>query len=1204
MKKIFRFTFIVFSLMMVFTGCSNLFERYYNEDGTEKTGDDSLKTSASSVGTSSVSSGLVVIKNTAPSVNQITYNAAQNTYFVGKVPSDFNDFDVDYINGTNVSLHDDDNPVEFRAYANDSNATVTWTAEQTWLFSADLETGKDAAGEEVTGYFSQSAQKLSKPVEVSLTDNSSSSSSIVTANLPYGVTVVSCTITADDEEYSSTYRIVLTKRYELIYNSGLVVLSAQDESLNMIEYDEEIPEYELSEITADDNDMSFRYFLSDTDYSIEWSVIQIEEYEAVTQTVTTTSYDSDLGTKTEVTTTTVTGQKITEVNNALDFETESKYGNNQAIKASIPYGKTEVTVTITAPDFTETSYKVILTRNIYTETSASGSTAVTGNYSKLSELTVDLTSGEDTSSLALTPEFNPDVTVYRLEVDEEADSITINATAASENAEISDAKVITKYGTVPDVSGLTVPLAGGTSKITFTVTDESGVSRTYTIYVTKTTDGDTTLSALDFTPASSYANGVKGFTVDTTYTGESSSGTAKYSMTLSADSRVDVTDLTFTAVPANKRTTVAYGVSDSVSTLPGDDEWTDSYTYATQTSSPVSKSLTIGDESTATITRVLWVKTVSDSYYHYTTSGYESEKRADTTYHAVKITKAGDLNTNLTELVVVATYEDGSTKTILTQKTTSEVASTTSGVAVNVSTYADQLDFYFRPLDKDAAVTYTAANTVYATGQNTSFTGYAAGAVSAGIDETSDNLSAPGYHFTLGEIAQGTGVSYNTKDLPNGTTTVKICGITYKFVKPDVNTVSYSVSGWDNLGSGIDTETREYYIYLENSVDTVHLPFTVTQQNATVNVSSVTQTADANGATPASQSDASWSVLHKDNSSSGQVSNSWIVSIGNASYEADGYTTTKTGNTSSSIVIPEGTTKLVMYVENNGTSKDYTYYIVRASDSESRLKELSFDSASIELSDWTTDSDTAASYVYMPVSDAYDIDAGTLVLSAAAVSDNAVISVTKTHSSIRNITASDDENWETSSVSVGTESTGSYEGSYTISASDAGCLMYTVTVISSNGNSTHTYHIIVYVEADTTAALTALSVVQNGTDYNNSILANSFSSDTTSYELSASLNYTGNIVITPTVYEKASITDCTVTVDSESIIDSGASVSENVITVPYDWYSENLGKTVIITYTVTAQDPAVTNTYTVTLALPTLTTITETETFSYSTEYS
>ncbi|MCR5725035.1 MAG: cadherin-like beta sandwich domain-containing protein [Treponema sp.] len=1194
-------------------------------------------TAAAGTDSTSNESGLAVYAN-GKTGNLIDYDAQKTSYAV-------------------TELHGGNDPVTIRFVQEEPEfTTLTWTAVQTQTYTAHLTTYTSASGT-VTYTYQTGGTYTDLDEQVDLLDSGTlalsedGTASICTGNLPYGTTVVTVTSASDaDSGAASTYTITLKKKQvvtnvnivssdeensniSLITDRGLVVLSAQNPDVNQISFSADSNDYTVTGITGADNDMGFRCFLADTDASITWSIVQTKAFSAIVEETETTETDSLLGTTTTVTTKTVTGQTEEDCAEVIEYTVDDTYSDNQAITATIPYGVTVVTATVSADGEADTVYTITLTRDIAATSSSSSSTEAA--YSQLSELTVDI-NGDDTTSAVLTPSFSPAVTTYTLTADEDADSITINATPASEDAEVSTPVSITKYGTVPNVSGSTVPLVGGTSRITFTVTDESGVSRTYTIYVIKTNDGDTSLASLETTPSDSFANGVSGFTTDTSYTGESAAGTAKYAMTLSADSRVDVTQVEFTAVPNNKRTTVAYGVSDSVDTLPGDDAWTSEYSYATQTgSTPGTYTVQTGDVTAKTLEKVLWVRTTSDSYYHTsttTTSGYEETKRADVTYHAVDITKAGDENQNLTALVVVATYEDGTTETVLDQRTSSTVAYTTTAASTKVTTYADKLDFYFRPLDKDAAITYMAVNSAYdGSDENKTFTGYANSATSVEpvTDECSylDDGAAPYYHFTLGEVVKGTGVDAQTADLPNGTTKVTICGISYTFVKPNLTDTSYTVSGWTGNGTGIDTTTRTSYIYVENRVESVVLSLQVAQQNAKVRIESVEQTADANSTSVTNASNASYAVLHED-ATDEIISNKWKVSIGNATYSADGYTRTQPETVEeSSTILPVGTTKVLLYVDNNGTSKDYTYYIVRADDSEARLKSLKLTAPKTTLLqdasgfDWTSTADSNT-YIADSAGTAYTLDKGTITLKATAVSEKATISVTKRHSATSKITTATDTSWD-DETAIGSNSTGAFSGTYTITDDDAGSLLFTITVTSASGTE-HVYYLIAYVEADTTATLTALKIVQNGTtdEFTNTLLADSFDSETLSYTVGASLSFTGNIVVTPTVYEKATISDATLTLLSDSIDDTdsdtlllsldgstdtgtGAKFTEEaVLTIPASYYQKKLGRTVRVSYSVQAQDTTVSPvTYTADIALPTLTTITETSTFTTSTEY-
>ena len=1605
-----KFTgFFTLSLLLLLSACSNLFENVLNEELQYKTGDDSLKTESSSSSSSSktaVNAGLVVIKNSAQGVNQITYSSSQNIYYVGTVPDGFSDYTVDYTNGSKTNLLGIDDPVEFRCFANDSNASVKWTVTQIWRYIPveETKTFKDNDGAEVVyrGISGQSAEKLSTAISVPyVTVSDVSTDSVIQADLPYGVSLVSCLVTADDSSYSTEYKILLTKKYVTtvatsssdsdvangnnVTSHGLVVVKATDPGRNAINYSSTTYEYEVGDstgvntsldltgrddpvvfkcftldenatlswsaryikkyvpvadsnsggivsqylealespvnfdfvaasesysgtnpfmqyvsdssnnvlksdlpygvtevyatitgyntdtsgnlvssvtqykvtltkryiittatdtssqeddsglvvllsgtsgnqisyqpatleytlenltganencaikffpeepffttlswtavqtqtyestvsdevssdgvtytltsgefvditgsqpnliengtlttstltdgsmcagnlpygttvvtvtatstadynssttykitlkkkrvatnidiesasggivntvtnrglvvlsasddykfnhipytffsslssgnnksysltVTAADNGeegMKFRCYLADTDANLTWTTTQIKTFTAIPATKEVT--DSFTGETRKVTY--ISGQEESECNNNLAYNFTGD-GTNNEITLMIPYGVTQVKAVISATNEESTTYIINLTRNITSSSSSSssGSESDTGSYSLLESLEVTVNSNTaGSSSATLSPEFSPTTTVYTLTVDEEADSLSIAAVAQALGADISDAEIVTKYGIVPGASGMNVSLVGGTSRISFTVTDETGVSRTYYIYVEKPADGDTTLSSLVYTPAASFANGVKGFTFSASNKGVSESSAAPYSMTLSADDRIDVSSLNFTATPNSKRTKAYYGISDSETEAPI--SWSSSFTKA----SVLSETVSFSDSDLSgveTANKVLWIKTVSDEYYHYDsgTNSYSTLKESDTTYHKVSIKKAGKASKKLTAMVVVATYEDESTKPVLTQTTSSVVAYEAEGTTVpssaGITTFADKLDIYFRPLNKDQSVYYTALNTAHANdAENTNFLGYAASETA--LTKESGTSSVLGdsvngyYHLTIGKIEGGTA---SKNDLPNGTTSVTICGETYTFVKPDLSTVSYSVSA-GSTGSGVD-KAWEDYIYLDNTVTSINMNFTTTQQNESIEVLSCEQTAGVDGASISEKQNAGWSLFHY-NTTSGNNIVKWQLYVGNAAESLDDYTR-KAESSDRSVIIPAGTTTLKIRVTNGGSSgtstKDYTFYIIRAGDLESRLYRLTF--GGVTPGNFKTNWNSGMSgkdFYYQAVNSkketTFAVDAGSFTVSATAVSENATITLTKYHTN--DVITSADESfynsaaWEQGTLSDESElvTTGSVSQSYTLSTEDAGTLLFKFNVkgkdaASSSESSERNYYLFVSVEADKTAQLDSLKIVQKGTNEtvseserdDRTILGNSFDPETYKYsELSASLNYVGDIIITPTVYTKASITDASITRDGLDFIEfDAADIDEsNVITLYYDSYIEHLGSYYTVSYTVQAQDASVEPvTYTANIEIPEYKEVTETKTYSVSSEYS
>lgn len=1008
-------------------------------------------------------------------------------------------------------------------------------------------------------------------------------------NLPYGTTLVTVNVKSqDDKNSSTTYKIILKKKQvstninivssdgdemSTVTDRGLVVLGAQNESLNKISFNPSKFEYTVGGLQAADNDMKFRCYLADSDAKITWQMIQTKSFEAKKSVYEKEITDALLGTKETVRYEYISGQTESACEVPVTFSATENISANE-IKASIPYGITEVTARITSENESTTVYKITLRRDICAEPISEEDFVKSleegsgeGNYSQLKELNLTIAEGDSSSTAKLEPEFSPSHTSYTLTVDEEADSILIDAIAADMNAEVSDPVVVTKYGEVPAVDGMKVNLVGGTTRITFKVKDETGISRTYTIYIDKPEDGDTTLSSLTNTPAQSFANGLKGFVFDDSFKGldkDKASGAAKYNMTLSADSRVDVREVEFTAVPNNKRTVVSYGISNSISTLPA--EWSDNFKW----NSVRSCSVEIGDEDLADITRVLWIRTISDEYYHLKEDkkSYEKNKRADTTYHKVLLTKAGNNNQNLTALVIRVINENEKLEKEYRYTSKDTVAFKTIDKEINVSTYADKIEFYFRPLDKDAKVTYSAENTKWDTGDgaNTNFEGYSLGSEVEKTSGTCDYLtdgSSEYYKLTIGSIEPGV----DTKtDLPRGTTKVKLLGKTYTFVKPDYTSVSYGIDfgdvdrKWDN------------YIYLKDGQTELKMTITTAQQDQTVSIGSCTYTKDSlgNDASDASGKDP---IIEQDFTQPQKETapTNWEAKIRN---------------------IHPGTTELVVHVTNkaDGAEKDVTYFIICPDNTDTRLKNLSFGTASFNA--YTAakkEGDTGNDYTY-EIKEPLLVDAGKQTLKVEPVNEKAIIKIERQHHKSTKVNAYNAEGWsDRKTVVAESEENRAYDDTFTEENADqnAGSILYTITVSSSDSEAeTHIYYLIIHVKADTTAQLNALSIIQKGDEKDRTILSNSFDPETLDYpELFASLNYTGDIIIKPTVYPKAKITTASLSCEGQEY--NQYIGEKDVITIPYDVYKDMMGKTYNISYTVQAQDgdiePVV---YTVELKIP------------------
>src|SRR5574344_940297 len=193
-----------------YISCSDLFENFLTEDETAKTGDDSV---ASASGNTDITHGLVVIKNSEPLLSQITYTAddgtgaPQKTYYVGTVPNGYEGTEgvtANYTNGTTTCLTGNDSPTEFRCYTNDAHASIVWDAVQVWESVPTYIEGTTT----VNGY---EEKQLSSVKKVTLTPTTAGDYTVVDGNLPYGVTIVTCTVIADDPQYSETYKVTLTK---------------------------------------------------------------------------------------------------------------------------------------------------------------------------------------------------------------------------------------------------------------------------------------------------------------------------------------------------------------------------------------------------------------------------------------------------------------------------------------------------------------------------------------------------------------------------------------------------------------------------------------------------------------------------------------------------------------------------------------------------------------------------------------------------------------------------------------------------------------------------------------------------------------------------------------------------------------------------------------------------------------------------------
>ena len=130
---------------------------------------------------------------------------------------------------------------------------------------------------------------------------------------------------------------------------------------------------------------------------------------------------------------------------------------------------------------------------------------------------------------SLSPEFNPSITSYTVDLDESATAITIGATANDSNA---------------TVSGIGVKsLDKGANSFTISVTAEDGTVKKYTIVVNRGTSGGETSEPKKSSDASLSSLDVSGYTLSPRF----SSGTTGYSMTVNNN----ITGLDVSAIATN-----------------------------------------------------------------------------------------------------------------------------------------------------------------------------------------------------------------------------------------------------------------------------------------------------------------------------------------------------------------------------------------------------------------------------------------------------------------------------------------------------------------------------------------------------------------------------------------------------------------------------------------------------------------------------
>lgn len=209
------------SLVLVFASCSSMFGGFMNDDQTYKTGVDSVTVNSSAESNpvnpnyestnTELSKGIVVIKKTRSAYNQIVFDpdfewdeekGLKNIYQVGVVDEDTdgdgvkdidNDETVTPPHGSCVPLSIIDNPVLIKCYPSDPHARVEWSAVRTRRGNLD-----------------STVTPLAIPTEVSVSPALGNDREC-SISVPYGTTLVTVKIVADDNYYSKTYKIELNK---------------------------------------------------------------------------------------------------------------------------------------------------------------------------------------------------------------------------------------------------------------------------------------------------------------------------------------------------------------------------------------------------------------------------------------------------------------------------------------------------------------------------------------------------------------------------------------------------------------------------------------------------------------------------------------------------------------------------------------------------------------------------------------------------------------------------------------------------------------------------------------------------------------------------------------------------------------------------------------------------------------------------------
>ncbi len=226
-----------------------------------------------------------------------------------------------------------------------------------------------------------------------------------------------------------------------------------------------------------------------------------------------------------------------------------------------PYGKTKVIATIVADDPTyTTSYEVILERT---------RDAGPNGHSLLGDMT--LTPGNNSgleTLMTVSPAFTPENTSYRADVDEDADTLTVDV-SAFDNADISYVVKDKDGNVIQTLSGnplVVDPLNGGYTEVIITVAENGQPSRDYVLNIYKPGDDFTNLKEISFIPSSGLANGIGTLSPPLSI---STQAGGSYSVNVSSDDATHREGFTLNAVPRHKYANITnYSINNGAAITP------------------------------------------------------------------------------------------------------------------------------------------------------------------------------------------------------------------------------------------------------------------------------------------------------------------------------------------------------------------------------------------------------------------------------------------------------------------------------------------------------------------------------------------------------------------------------------------------------------------------------------------------------------